>query len=65
MSYGVQKVTAVHGKMWEHSKFVVTLQKGQEKINVKITGLVHYFIIKVNVSDLRSWYSVRKHYKSS
>ena len=48
MSYGVHKVTPVIGTMWENYKFFVTLQKGQEKVMVKTTGLVHNFIILAN-----------------
>ena len=45
MSYGVHKVTPVHGTMCETFQVSVTLQKGQEKVKVKTTGLVHNFII--------------------
>ena len=48
MSYGVHKVTPVHGTMWTKSKFIVTLQKGPEQIKVKTTGLMHNFIILAN-----------------
>ena len=37
MSYDVHKVTPVHGTM--DNKLFVTLQKGQENIKVKTTGL--------------------------
>ena len=46
MSYGVHKVSPVHGTMCE--EVFVTLQKGQEKVKVKTTGLVHNFIIPAN-----------------
>ena len=46
MSYGVQKVTPVHGTIWKNYKFVETLQNGQEK--VKTTSLVHNFSILPN-----------------
>ena len=48
MSYGVHKVTPIHGIMWEKSKFFVTLQKSQENVKVKTTGFVHKFIIPAN-----------------
>ena len=47
MSYGVHKVTPLQiVTMWR--KFFVTLQKGQRKVKVKTTGLVHNFIILAN-----------------
>ena len=47
-SYGVHKVTSVHGTMWENSKLFRDLAKGQDEVKVKTTGLVHNFIILAN-----------------
>ena len=43
MSYGVHKVTPVHGTIWKNYLTFVTLQNGQEKVKVKTTSLVHNF----------------------
>ena len=48
MSYGIHKVTTVHGTIWKNYKFFVTLETGQEKVKVKTTGIVHNFIILAN-----------------
>ena len=50
MSYGIHKVTSVHGTM--RKKLFVNFQKGQKKIKVKTTGLVHNFIILGNVETM-------------
>ena len=42
------KLPPIFGAMWENSKFFVTLQKGQEKVMVKTTDLVHNFFILAN-----------------
>ena len=42
------KCPPVHGTMWEIYKVFVTLQKGQEKIKVKISSPMHKFIILAN-----------------
>ena len=47
MSYGVHKVTPVHG-MWDNSKLFVTLQQCQTTVNVNTIDLVHNFIIPAN-----------------
>ena len=50
MSYGVFKLTPVHGTMWNNSMFFCDLAKGQEKVKVKTTQLVHNFIIIANIT---------------
>ena len=45
MSYGVHKVTPVHGTMWEKAKFFCDLAKNVVK---RSTGLVHNLIILAN-----------------
>ena len=55
MRYGVHKVTLIHGTILQNSKFCVTLQKGQGKIKVKTTDLVHNFIILANCGNHDAW----------